>query len=140
QRGLRLGDLVAVYRVGELPELGTQCPDPFFDLIDRGRAFGAAAHQIVTPGGAGRHHLFQFGGQFRTGFGDRRGHLGRAPAGGLSTFGARPGLAFGTGGAGPERKSTRLKSSYVKISYAAFCLKKKKATQTYATHCRSSPL
>src|SRR5207302_8044324 len=31
---------------------------------------------------------------------------------------------------GPDRKSTRLNSSHVKISYAVFCLKKKK-TQTH---------
>src|SRR5690606_40461820 len=29
-------------------------------------------------------------------------------------------------GSGPDRKSTRLNSSHVKISYAVFCLKKKK--------------
>src|SRR5690606_42087559 len=33
-----------------------------------------------------------------------------------------------------DRKSTRLNSSHVKISYAVFCLKKKKKTQTSATH------
>src|SRR5690606_41011135 len=30
---------------------------------------------------------------------------------------------------GPDRKSTRLNSSHVKISYAVFCLKKKKTTK-----------
>src|SRR5690606_40426467 len=30
---------------------------------------------------------------------------------------------------GPDRKSTRLNSSHVKISYAVFCLKKKKQTK-----------
>src|SRR3989442_4554511 len=30
------------------------------------------------------------------------------------------------GGARPDRKSTRLNSSHVRISYAVFCLKKKK--------------
>src|SRR5690606_40376747 len=30
---------------------------------------------------------------------------------------------------GPDRKSTRLNSSHVKISYAVFCLKKKKTKQ-----------
>src|SRR5690349_23020670 len=30
-----------------------------------------------------------------------------------------------------DRKSTRLNSSHVEISYAVFCLKKKKNTQTY---------
>src|SRR5207302_8633157 len=32
--------------------------------------------------------------------------------------------------AGQDRKSTRLNSSHVKISYAVFCLKKKKKTTT----------
>src|SRR5256885_5533200 len=33
--------------------------------------------------------------------------------------------ARGRGGAGPDRKSTRLNSSHLVISYAVFCLKKK---------------
>src|SRR5690606_41746888 len=33
----------------------------------------------------------------------------------------------------PDRKSTRLNSSHVKISYAVFCLKKKKKKQTRQT-------
>src|SRR5690606_42017204 len=39
-------------------------------------------------------------------------------------------LSTVTGAAGPfiDRKSTRLNSSHVKISYAVFCLKKKKTT------------
>src|SRR5690554_7313432 len=32
-----------------------------------------------------------------------------------------------------DRKSTRLNSSHVRISYAVFCLKKKKITKTYST-------
>src|SRR5690606_39814770 len=43
----------------------------------------------------------------------RRGNSGRAQYGG------------GTGTARQDRKSTRLNSSHVKISYAVFCLKKK---------------
>src|SRR5690606_6357941 len=39
------------------------------------------------------------------------------------TFGQRPGLVEDE-----DRKSTRLNSSHVKISYAVFCLKKKKKT------------
>src|SRR5690606_41696564 len=35
----------------------------------------------------------------------------------------------GGGGGGADRKSTRLNSSHVKISYAVFCLKKKKETK-----------
>src|SRR2546430_6468486 len=34
---------------------------------------------------------------------------------------------------GPDRKSTRLNSSHSQISYAVFCLKKKKNTTSYAT-------
>src|SRR5690349_23457493 len=38
----------------------------------------------------------------------------------------RRALARGGRGAGRDRKSTRLNSSHVEISYAVFCLKKKK--------------
>src|SRR5256885_8629471 len=34
-----------------------------------------------------------------------------------------------------DRKSTRLNSSHLVISYAVFCLKKKKTTQTPPRHC-----
>src|SRR3712207_8413232 len=34
----------------------------------------------------------------------------------------------------PDRKSTRLNSSHANISYAVFCLKKKKKHQTIETH------
>src|SRR2546430_12013338 len=37
------------------------------------------------------------------------------------------------GGSDLDRKSTRLNSSHSQISYAVFCLKKKKSS-TYATH------
>src|SRR5256885_11923432 len=39
--------------------------------------------------------------------------------------------ARGFGGARGDRKSTRLNSSHLVISYAVFCLKKKKKTQMY---------
>src|SRR5438874_10726681 len=35
---------------------------------------------------------------------------------------------------GEDRKSTRLNSSHVEISYAVFCLKKKKQIKTVITH------
>src|SRR5690554_7538600 len=44
-----------------------------------------------------------------------------------------PILAYGLGrsyGDAPDRKSTRLNSSHVRISYAVFCLKKKKKLQS----------
>src|SRR2546427_6576501 len=43
----------------------------------------------------------------------------------------------------PDRKSTRLNSSHSQISYAVFCLKKKKEpikTNRMSTHIKSSPL
>src|SRR5690606_41274720 len=45
----------------------------------------------------------------------------RAPRGGNRAGAPRP----------TDRKSTRLNSSHVKISYAVFCLKKKKQTHIY---------
>src|SRR5690606_41359156 len=42
--------------------------------------------------------------------------------------GSRWQLALGKRAAGKDRKSTRLNSSHVKISYAVFCLKKKNRT------------
>src|SRR2546430_4430897 len=61
--------------------------------------------------------------------GDPRRGAGRGRRGGL----ARPGGArAGDADAGPgtaDRKSTRLNSSHSQISYAVFCLKKKKTSQ-----------
>src|SRR2546430_10727816 len=39
----------------------------------------------------------------------------------------------------PDRKSTRLNSSHSQISYAVFCLKKKKTTYQHASHPADSP-
>src|SRR5690348_18098587 len=44
--------------------------------------------------------------------------------------GARPGPAARLPGGGADRKSTRLNSSHPSISYAVFCLKKKKKQPT----------
>src|SRR3989442_6231299 len=38
-------------------------------------------------------------------------------------------------GLGPDRKSTRLNSSHVRISYAVFCLKKKNTNKVLKTAC-----
>src|SRR2546430_2943580 len=38
-----------------------------------------------------------------------------------------------------DRKSTRLNSSHSQISYAVFCLKKKKRTQELSAHAKSRP-
>src|SRR5690554_7569393 len=37
-----------------------------------------------------------------------------------------------------DRKSTRLNSSHVRISYAVFCLKKKKTTRRHTSHTRAA--
>src|SRR3712207_7347573 len=51
----------------------------------------------------------------------------RDGAPGHRTQGARPGAGgYGRTGQGGDRKSTRLNSSHANISYAVFCLKKKK--------------
>src|SRR2546426_2102931 len=42
----------------------------------------------------------------------------------------------GSGGGVPDRKSTRLNSSHLVISYAVFCLKKKTDTPRYTDVCR----
>src|SRR2546429_6815604 len=39
-----------------------------------------------------------------------------------------------------DRKSTRLNSSHGYISYAVFCLKKKKTTRTHLPHAHHCPL
>src|SRR5437870_10922476 len=68
---------------------------------------------------------------------DDRVHLAHGPAGvGLVVLDV--GRGAGGGGADQDRKSTRLNSSHVAISYAVFCLKKKKKRlATSAPHYRS---
>src|SRR2546422_5027774 len=68
--------------------------------------FRSRAHSVGAPGGGALHRgVSEQGGQ-----GGRQG-------------------AVGPGGAGGDRKSTRLNSSHGYISYAVFCLKKKKNHQ-----------
>src|SRR5437868_9663340 len=73
--------------------------------------------------------LFPYTTLFRSQTGNRRQWPGRGGSVKPHAYGG-PGVARGSG-AGPEfvdrdRKSTRLNSSHVSISYAVFCLKKKK--------------
>src|SRR5688572_31993756 len=61
--------------------------------------------------------------------GERNHRLGeRAPP---ALGHAAPGVA-GVGGPAEDRKSTRLNSSHSQISYAVFCLKKKKIKKTHS--------
>src|SRR2546426_9072684 len=50
-----------------------------------------------------------------------------------------PGEPRQLGGSGGDRKSTRLNSSHLVISYAVFCLKKKKTSRTIASHLKLTP-
>src|SRR3712207_7906692 len=43
----------------------------------------------------------------------------------------------GTPPTGEDRKSTRLNSSHANISYAVFCLKKKKNSKNRTRHCKT---
>src|SRR5690606_41296948 len=59
----------------------------------------------------------------------RPGVPGNAEGGARGEEAGTKGVAGGAG----DRKSTRLNSSHVKISYAVFCLQKKKRAQTWST-------
>src|SRR3712207_8466348 len=71
--------------------------------------------------------------------GRQPGAVGHYPGGSARRSGERgPAAGAGRGGgaprgAGADRKSTRLKSSHANISYAVFCLKKKKSSYTTRT-------
>src|SRR5688572_31463500 len=56
------------------------------------------------------------------------------PAAPSSTRSRRRSRHFPTATVPTDRKSTRLNSSHSQISYAVFCLKKKKKTNTHANH------
>src|SRR5258707_10563345 len=71
----------------------------------------------------------------------------RAAGAGVDEGAADAGLArrsapaLGAGlGAGADRKSTRLNSSHANISYAVFCLKKKKTMLLHAAASETIPL
>src|SRR3712207_7149956 len=68
----------------------------------------------------------------------RCGSAAQARPGATGTF-ARAGVkASSRTGGEADRKSTRLNSSHANISYAVFCLKKKKKIQQKHTHLRRS--
>src|SRR2546422_8141058 len=67
-----------------------------------------------------RSTLFPYTTLFRSVPTDLHGPISTGPRGNRVYFG------YGTGGDGIDRESTRLKSSHGYISYAVFCLKKKK--------------
>src|SRR5436305_7929288 len=73
--------------------------------------------------------LFRSRRQDRPGDPAVRPRQGRDALDALQGGGARlplfPGPRPAAAGTGPDRKSTRLNSSHVRISYAVFCLKKK---------------
>src|SRR5205814_4501006 len=70
--------------------------------------------------------LFPYTTLFRSGVGQNCAHFIRAEIGGVRRPGDGKREKNGSGGAKRDRKSTRLNSSHLGISYAVFCLKKKK--------------
>src|SRR5436309_8924691 len=66
-------------------------------------------------------------------------HLGGNPRA-LERHPHRAGGGRGSGALPQDRKSTRLNSSHVKISYAVFCLKKKKQPPKAAPTSSTRPL
>src|SRR5256885_758613 len=90
-----------------------------------------------------RSTLFPYTTLFRSdavGYGERRGRRRRGDVCGSVDRHGRHGQGadvYGRRGRDGDRKSTRLNSSHLVISYAVFCLKKKKNTFThYHTHER----
>src|SRR2546430_5580380 len=73
-----------------------------------------------------RSTLFPYTTLFRSGSAQRRG----AARGGRALLGARRALGRSGEQRERDRKSTRLNSSHSQISYAVFCLKKKKERNT----------
>src|SRR2546430_15848553 len=80
-----------------------------------------------------RSTLFPYTTLFRSGTvsGPIRGGAGAGHKVGARTLDHHADIARVADGAGLDRKSTRLNSSHSQISYAVFCLKKKKTKQ----HC-----
>src|SRR5437899_6091967 len=75
-----------------------------------------------------RSTLFPYTTLFRSHLRGLHRHRTRPP-GGAATNGQRHTSGEGAIAVGLDRKSTRLNSSHLGISYAVFCLKKKKRTQ-----------
>src|SRR3712207_8992901 len=82
--------------------------------------FRSAREDMVIVSGIGCSSRFPY---YMNTYGMHSIH-GRAPA--IAT-----GLAASRPDASRDRKSTRLNSSHANISYAVFCLKKKKKTQSH---------
>src|SRR3712207_9473905 len=76
--------------------------------------------------------LFRSSGRREGGGGNRNGHVAEAGrARSRARRAARPWQHERAHRHVRDRKSTRLNSSHANISYAVFCLKKKKQTRTY---------
>src|SRR5688572_31691037 len=68
------------------------------------------------------------------------GHEGEVPGGARFPPATHEGKGTGLPGTSPDRKSTRLNSSHSQISYAVFCLKKKKTkNKNQQTHNKTTP-
>src|SRR5437868_12415572 len=86
---------------------------------------------LITPPPP-RSTLFPYTTLFRS-----RGDGGRGRAN--PALAARPGRRLPRRAVRRDRKSTRLNSSHVSISYAVFCLKKKNKKAKYSANCVPHP-
>src|SRR5438034_590440 len=116
--------LVGKIRIGkersELPSLGDAASlKPRLDGI---LAIGAGEFVVVIRGLQGSANFILALGKQSTVFGPERG----VAAGGAEALEAVVERGCGAPGGRRDRKSTRLNSSHTVISYAVFCLKKKK--------------
>src|SRR5207302_10979817 len=96
----------------------TMPPPPISTLFPYTTLFRSVRHERVADGGRELHE-------------PRAAGLHRHPLGHVARV-ERPGVDH-LRAVGVDRKSTRLNSSHVKISYAVFCLKKKKKIKEIAT-------
>src|SRR5690349_2005281 len=103
----------------------------------REKILDLASHELKAP----KEDLVLAGGRVQVGRDPARGialgalALKANPLRGAVRPGTEPGLeAAAYFGPDRDRKSTRLNSSHVEISYAVFCLKKKKKTKIILTH------
>src|SRR5256885_9135325 len=94
---------------------------------------GAAARGAAAV--AARRHARARAATPRAARGTRQARPGRHAAGAAAS---RRSATAAQGRAGADRKSTRLNSSHLVISYAAFCLKKKTCSQRWLASLRRS--
>src|SRR5437667_5770764 len=87
-----------------------------------------------------RSTLFPYTTLFRSSIAHRKASWPGGPRNDLTRYFRRPVAHKPHGRAGLDRKSTRLNSSHITISYAVFCLKKKKKQTNISSDNQTQPL